>query len=81
MTQDSSNPESQPPPACPLPDPALLPGIKSPEDVQNLSEDQLEGLAAEIRDTLIRSLANTGGHLGPNPVSYTHLTLPTIYSV
>ena len=66
MTQDSSNPESQPPPACPLPDPALLPGIKSPEDVQNLSEDQLEGLAAEIRDTLIRSLANTGGHLGPN---------------
>ena len=63
MTSDSSNPAPKP---SSLPDPALLPDIKSPDDVKQLSPDQLEGLAAEIRDTLIQSLANTGGHLGPN---------------
>ena len=63
MTSDSSNSSHEP---SSLPDPALLPNIKSPEDVKKLPEDQLEGLAAEVRDTLIRSLANTGGHLGPN---------------
>lgn len=63
MTSDSSNNTTK---NVPLPDPALLPGIKSPADVQKLDQSQLEGLAAEIRDTLIRSLANTGGHLGPN---------------
>lgn len=63
MTSDSSNNTTK---NVPLPDPVLLPGIKSPADVQKLDENQLEGLAAEIRDTLIRSLANTGGHLGPN---------------
>lgn len=63
MTSDSSNTT---PPTVPLPDPALLPDIKSPADVQKLDSSQLEGLAAEIRETLIRSLANTGGHLGPN---------------
>ncbi len=63
MTSDSSNSSHEP---TSLPDPALLPNIKSPEDVKKLPEDQLEGLAAEVRDTLIRSLANTGGHLGPN---------------
>jgi 1-deoxy-D-xylulose-5-phosphate synthase len=31
-----------------------------------LDKTELAGLASEIRDTLIRSLANTGGHLGPN---------------
>ena len=63
MTSDSSNTPLE---TVPLPDPALLPGIKSPDDVKKLDEDQLQGLAAEVRDTLIRSLANTGGHLGPN---------------
>lgn len=64
MTSDSSNPSTSSP--TPLPDPALLPTIQSPADVQALDESQLKGLAAEIRDVLIRSLANTGGHLGPN---------------
>lgn len=63
MTSDSSNTTTK---DVPLPEPALLPGIHSPADVQKLDESQLPGLAAEIRDTLIRSLANTGGHLGPN---------------
>ncbi len=40
--------------------------IKGPEDLQKLTADQLPELAQEIRDVLIQSLANTGGHLGPN---------------
>jgi len=56
MTSVSSNPELGP----------LLAGIRSPDDVKALPEDQLEPLADEIRDTLIRNLARTGGHLGPN---------------
>ncbi|GHC63254.1 1-deoxy-D-xylulose-5-phosphate synthase [Roseibacillus persicicus] len=63
MTPDSSNSPAE---TVPLPNPAILPTIKSPADVKNLPEDQLEGLAAEVRDTLINSLSNTGGHLGPN---------------
>lgn len=64
MTFDSSNPT--PSTSSSLPDPALLPNIHSPADLQALDEKQLGGLAAEIRDVLIRSLASTGGHLGPN---------------
>ncbi|MBC7981304.1 MAG: 1-deoxy-D-xylulose-5-phosphate synthase, partial [Armatimonadetes bacterium] len=37
-----------------------------PDDLKNLSEDQLPGLAKEIRDSLISCLSITGGHLGPN---------------
>ena len=44
----------------------LLEQIKSPNDLDKLEAAVLPDLAAEIRDTLINSLANTGGHLGPN---------------
>jgi len=44
----------------------LLTNIKSPDDVKKLSEDKLPQLAQEIRDRLIQSLSETGGHLGPN---------------
>ncbi len=40
--------------------------IKSPADVKRLSLVELERLAEEIRARLIRSVAKTGGHLGPN---------------
>lgn len=44
----------------------LLPGIASPEDLKALDSKQLPALCEEIRETLIESLAQTGGHLGPN---------------
>ncbi len=44
----------------------LLDQITSPADLDQLNSEQLTELAQEIRDTLINSLSNTGGHLGPN---------------
>lgn len=41
----------------------LLKTINSPEDLRRLKEDDLPGLAQEIRDFLIDSVARTGGHL------------------
>ena len=46
--------------------PPLLSGITCPQDVKNLSSEQLPQLAEEIRELLIRTLAETGGHLAPN---------------
>jgi 1-deoxy-D-xylulose-5-phosphate synthase len=43
-----------------------LPEIKSPADLKTLPLEQLPELAAKIRETLITTLAETGGHLGPN---------------
>lgn len=43
-----------------------FPEIKSPKDLKELPEEQLNDLAAEIRRVLIESLSQTGGHLGPN---------------
>jgi 1-deoxy-D-xylulose-5-phosphate synthase len=40
--------------------------IKSPQDLDGLSTTELEELAQEVRDSLIKTLALTGGHLGPN---------------
>ncbi|MES2708802.1 MAG: 1-deoxy-D-xylulose-5-phosphate synthase [Verrucomicrobiota bacterium] len=45
---------------------ADLPEIHSPADVKRLSEKQLLQLAQKVRHDLIETLANTGGHLGPN---------------
>lgn len=44
----------------------LLQSIHSPEDVKAMPADKLEALAAEIRNTLIHTLSETGGHLAPN---------------
>ncbi len=43
-----------------------LKSIKDPKFLKELSNEQLEQLASEIRDFLINSLAKTGGHLAPN---------------
>ncbi|MBI5397579.1 MAG: 1-deoxy-D-xylulose-5-phosphate synthase [Verrucomicrobia bacterium] len=45
---------------------AYLDTIDSPADVKKLNVEQLTELAGEIRESLIRTLADTGGHLGPN---------------
>src|ERR1700712_3365504 len=45
---------------------SFLESIHSPADVKKLSLTELEGLAAEIRERLIVSVAKTGGHIGPN---------------
>ncbi len=57
MTSASSEPPALGP---------LLQSIKSPDDVKSIGDDDLTALAAEIRHSLITSLAITGGHLGPN---------------
>ena len=40
--------------------------IKAPGDVKALSGQELNDLAAEIREFLIRSISETGGHLASN---------------
>jgi 1-deoxy-D-xylulose-5-phosphate synthase len=44
----------------------LLERITGPEDLKELSQDQLTRLAAEVRDALVETVTRTGGHLGPN---------------
>ena len=57
MTSASSEPPALGP---------LLQSIHSPCDVKKIADEDLTGLAAEIRHSLITSLSKTGGHLGPN---------------
>ncbi|MFJ6694696.1 1-deoxy-D-xylulose-5-phosphate synthase [Streptomyces sp. NPDC091272] len=45
---------------------ALLTRIKGPRDLDRLSPEQLDQLAAEIRTFLVDEVSKTGGHLGPN---------------
>jgi len=40
--------------------------IKSPDELRAMSHDQLNELAADIREFLIEKVSRTGGHLGPN---------------
>src|ERR1700761_1189329 len=44
----------------------MLESINGPEDLTDLSQDQLTALAAEIRDLLVDRVIKNGGHLGPN---------------
>lgn len=46
--------------------PPLLNTLRSPEDLKKIAPGQLAELATQIREFLIRSVAKTGGHLGPN---------------
>jgi 1-deoxy-D-xylulose-5-phosphate synthase len=45
---------------------ALLENIKGPRDLDGLDAAQMKQLASEIRAYLVESVAQTGGHLGPN---------------
>ena len=42
----------------------ILSGLQGPADLRGLDEAQLEQLADEIRETIISTVAKTGGHLG-----------------
>jgi 1-deoxy-D-xylulose-5-phosphate synthase len=53
----------QDPPAA---DGRLLPTVREPQDLKHLTVEQLQRLAAEIRDFLVAKVSRTGGHLGPN---------------
>src|SRR5919201_925220 len=44
----------------------LLDGIRGPDDIKAIHEQDLPQLAQEVRDKLIQVLSQTGGHLGPN---------------
>lgn len=44
----------------------LLDSINSPADLKKIPENELGGLAKEIRQVLITKLAAHGGHVGPN---------------
>lgn len=56
----------------------LLPNIKQPEQLKNLSVDELADLAGEIRQFLIEKLSVTGGHLASN-LGVVELTLALHY--
>lgn len=45
---------------------SILSTISTPADVKQLSFEELEILAREIRDFLVTKVSATGGHLGPN---------------
>ena len=44
----------------------LLECIQSPDDVKKLTEAELPKLAAEIRERIIQTTSQNGGHVGPN---------------
>ncbi|TMD26952.1 MAG: hypothetical protein E6I94_10005, partial [Chloroflexi bacterium] len=43
---------------------AILPTLTGPADLRGLTEAQLTELAAELRQTIVSTVARTGGHLG-----------------
>ncbi len=46
--------------------PAHLEQIRKPADIRGLSIAELEELAQEIRDTIVQTVSQTGGHLAPS---------------
>jgi 1-deoxy-D-xylulose-5-phosphate synthase len=44
----------------------ILPSIETPDDLRPLSYEELDELAAEIREFIIDAVTRTGGHLGSN---------------
>ncbi len=56
----------------------LLDLIHDPEDLRRLPEDQLAGLAKELRDEVVRTVSITGGHLGAS-LGVVELTLALHY--
>ncbi len=56
----------------------LLESLASPEDLRQLSREQLKPLAVELREFLIDSVSRTGGHLASN-LGVVELTLALHY--
>lgn len=44
----------------------ILDGLTNPEDIKMLDDDQMEQLASELREMIIDSVSQTGGHLASN---------------
>ncbi len=44
----------------------LLEGIDGPQDLRGLSDEQLSGLAQEVREHIIETVGEIGGHFGAN---------------
>ncbi len=44
----------------------ILEKIKSPKDLRSLDSGELEGLCSEIREFIVNTVTETGGHLGSN---------------
>jgi len=40
--------------------------VRGPEDLRGLNREEMDDLAIQIREFLIREVSRTGGHLGPN---------------
>lgn len=40
--------------------------VNSPQDIKNMTVDELDLLAKDIRKFLVRSVSQTGGHLASN---------------
>lgn len=45
---------------------SILNKINEPKDLKNLNQEELNILAEEVRDVLIKKVSKTGGHFGPN---------------
>jgi len=56
----------------------ILKSINSPEDVRQLNLNELEQLAANIREEIVETVSKTGGHLAPN-LGVVELTLALHY--
>lgn len=46
--------------------PSLLSTVESPADIKKLTREQLKQLAHEVRDFLLQTVSQTGGHLSSN---------------
>ncbi len=55
-----------------------LKDIKSPQDLRSLSIPELDIIAGDLRDTIIRTTSETGGHLAPS-LGVVELTLALHY--
>src|SRR5690242_7384548 len=44
----------------------FLESLTGPRDLRALGDEELDELAREIRDVLVRTCSSRGGHLGPN---------------
>ena len=46
--------------------PSILESVKSPQDIKGLKPKELNRLASEIRRKIVKTVAETGGHLAPS---------------
>lgn len=57
---------------------SILNKINEPKDLKNLNQEELNILAEEVREVLIKKVSKTGGHFGPN-LGMVEATIPLHY--